>query len=78
MIRRQSGNDWLMITQADHAAVAARLVGHVGGRRFSPVSVHRASVLAAVAAHDQGWATSDDCPGLDASGRPLDFTDAAP
>ena len=77
MIRRDAGADWLLITQPDHAAVAARLAGHVGGRRFALPVARRESVLAAVAAHDDGWHDhDDDAPTLDASGRPLDVFDA--
>ncbi len=73
MIRRDLGADWLLITQRDHAAVAARLAGHVGGRRFAPLVVQRETVLAAVAGHDDGWASHDDeGPTLDERGRPLD------
>jgi hypothetical protein len=76
MIRRDVGTDWLLITQADHAAVSARLAAHVGGRRFPPVADHRSSFLAAVAAHDDGWQVFDDAPTLDLQGMPLDVFDA--
>jgi hypothetical protein len=76
MIRRDAGSDWLLISQHDHAAVAARLAGHVGGRRFAAIQARRASVLAAIAAHDDGWAAHDAAPTLDAAGRPLDTLDA--
>jgi hypothetical protein len=73
MIRRDAGADWLLITQPDHAAVAARLAGHIGGRRFAPLIAQRESVLAAIATHDDGWrAHDDDAPTLDPLGRPLD------
>ena len=77
MIRRDAGPDWLLITQADHAAVAATLATHVGGRRFSPPVAQRQSVLAAVASHDDGWLSHDgDAPTLDDHSRPLDVFDA--
>ena len=76
MIRRTAGADWLLIAQADHAAVAARLAGHVGGRRFASAVLRRESFLAAVSAHDDGWLSHDDSPALDDRGRPLDVLDA--
>lgn len=75
MIRRDAGADWLLIHQRDHASVAARLVGHVGNRRFAPVVVQRETVLAAVAGHDDGWEPHDAEPTLDGRGRPLDTFD---
>ncbi len=76
MIRRDAGSDWLLISQPDHAAVAARLAAHVGGRRFAPLIAQRDSVVAAVAAHDDGWNEHDQAPIIDAHGRPLDVFDA--
>ena len=77
MIRRDAGGDWLLITQADHAAVAATLAGHVGGRRFARIVGRRESVLAAVSGHDDGWRSHDSAPTLDDQRRPLDVLDAA-
>ena len=77
MIRRDAGADWLLITQPDHAAVAATLAAHVGGRRFAPLLAQRQSVLSAIAAHDDGWHPhDDDAPTLDDHGRPLDVFEA--
>ena len=75
MIRRDAGASWLLITQADHAAVSARLASHVGGRRFGRVITRRESFLAAVAAHDDGWRDHDAAPAIDGRGRPVDFKD---
>ncbi len=78
MIRRDEGRDWLLITQADHAAVAARLAGHVGGRRFAPLGAAREAVVTAAARHGDGWREADDAdpPPVDGRGRPLDAADA--
>ena len=76
MIRRDVGSDWLLIDQADHAIVAGRLAAHVGGRRFARVIARRASILAAVESHDDGWRAHDASPTLDSRGRPLDVFDA--
>ena len=75
MIRRDAGGDWSLINQADHAALAATLAGHLGGRRFPGVVAQRSAVISAVASHDDGWITTDELPLLDDRGRPQDVFD---
>jgi hypothetical protein len=69
MIRRDAGHDFLLISQIDHAAVAAALAKHVGNAKFlkaSPVAI------AATSLHDAGWPLHDDQPSLNERNYPLD------
>src|SRR5687768_7604223 len=72
MIRRQQGDDWLLITQHDHALLAGELAEHFGNDRFAPPDPME-SVLKGVRLHDSGWPLHDDNePTLNARGEPLD------
>jgi hypothetical protein len=72
MIVRESGESLLLITQPDHARLARQIMDHwvLDGLPDSP---RRASVLAAVEQHDNGWRELDAAPTLGASGRVDDF-----
>ena len=71
MIIRRHGADLLFITQPDHAHLAHRVMGHCAALREHP---RAASVLLAVAEHDNGWREVDAVPFVDASTQqPLDF-----
>ena len=62
-----------LVTQGDHAHLAAELLGLC---RFPDLleSPHRDEVLRAVLEHDNGWREVDSAPPLDAeSGRPCSF-----
>ena len=67
MIRRDAGEDWLLIAQTDHAALSAQLAAHVGNARFA-----KASAFEAIALHDAGWPLHDDEPTLNSQQIPLD------
>jgi hypothetical protein len=69
MIRRRHGGRWLLITQADHAALSGRLAEHVGGSRFA--SLHPRTI-SGCRLHDAGWPSHDDSPTLNSQGLPLD------
>jgi Protein of unknown function (DUF3891) len=69
MIRRRHGGHWLLITQADHAALSGELAEHVGGSRFA--SLQPRTILGC-RLHDAGWPSHDDSPTLNAQGLPLD------
>jgi hypothetical protein len=74
MIVRDDGPDLLLITQADHAAMAAEVMAHWQAQEF-PQRATRAIALHATAHHDLGWAPEDAAPRVSpGSGRPLDFT----
>ena len=69
MIRRRHGGRWLLITQADHAALSGQLAEHVGGSRFAPL--HPRAILGC-RMHDVGWPSHDDLPTLNSQGLPSD------
>jgi Protein of unknown function (DUF3891) len=76
VIVRSTDDQLLLITQPDHAALAARIIA--AWRRDSfPAAPRRDSVLLATREHDNGWLEEDRSPIVDpASGRILDFVGA--
>lgn len=74
MIRRTDGNDWLLISQIDHAHLAGELASVWGGAAASlPDS---AELLPAIRGHDDGWLEWEAAPTIDPeSGAPRDFTE---
>ena len=76
MIVHPSASSLLLITQPDHAALAGRIMDRWLTRSF-PAEPRRASVMRAIAEHDNGWREVDDAPLIDSStGRVLDFISA--
>jgi len=74
VIVRQTADAFQLITQPDHAALAAAIMEHSVALAAHP---RRASVLLAVAEHDNGWSEPDAAPLIDpATGVPLDFISA--
>jgi hypothetical protein len=72
MIRRQDGDDFLLITQHDHAQVAGELAEHFGNEFFASPQPHQQAILG-VALHDCGWPLhDDDAPTINPDGLPLD------
>lgn len=74
MIRREAGNDqWILISQVEHARLAGLLAG-AWGREAFPSPERRAEMVSAVEHHDDGWSDWEVTPKVDAeTGRPLDF-----
>ncbi len=73
VVRRQA--ELLLVTQPDHAQLAARLLSL---RRLEGLAEHprRDDILFAVREHDNGWREADAVPRLDEdTARPLDFRD---
>jgi hypothetical protein len=73
VIVRADGNRQLLITQPDHAALAARLMRewHADGLPDSP---RRDVILLAIERHDHGWLEVDSAPMVDhESGEIVDF-----
>ncbi len=76
MIVRPDGDDLLLVTQPDHAALSGRIMAAwrsdgLPGRRT------RETVLLATREHDNGWLAVDDRPAVDAAtGRPHHFMTA--
>src|SRR5258706_12924458 len=68
MIRHRVADDFLLISQNDHAAFSGFLAQHIGNEKFAPLTPQ---VIAAGTAHDGGWPLHDDNPTLNQSGQPL-------
>jgi hypothetical protein len=76
MIIRTTDASLLLVTQPDHAALARRVINHWMTDGFASAP-RRASILHAVAEHDNGWRDVDAAPLVDGrSGRILDFVSA--
>lgn len=73
MIVRDTGTELVLITQPEHAALAARVMASWRDRDF-PTRSSREAALLATRLHDGGWAEEDETPQWDpASGRPFEF-----
>jgi len=71
MIVRPAKNGLQLITQPDHAQLAARIVEHAVALNAHP---RREAILLAVAEHDNGWAEEDAAPIVNpTTGHPADF-----
>jgi Protein of unknown function (DUF3891) len=76
MIIRPGGTSQFLITQPDHAALAARIMQHwrADGLHESP---RRSWIMLAIEEHDNGWREVDAAPIIDdATGRVCDFINA--
>jgi hypothetical protein len=71
MIRRPAGDDFLLITQNDHAIVARQLAEHFGNSKFER-PLPGSPALLAIGLHDAGWPLHDDEPTLNDRMQPLD------
>ncbi len=72
MIVSSLGGRLRLVTQGDHAACAAEILG-LWRADGLPDHPRRAELLAAARRHDDGWREADAAPRLDADGRPADF-----
>jgi hypothetical protein len=73
VIVRPHQDQWLLITQPDHAALSARIMESWTARGL-PWHPRREIILLATREHDGGWADVDASPIVDpASGEILDF-----
>ena len=76
MIVRHEDDDFLLVTQPDHAALSGRIMAAWCADGL-PASPTRETVLLATREHDNGWIEVDDRPRLDAAGgRPQHFMTA--
>lgn len=89
MIRRNlplaEPQEWLLISQIEHACISRTLAEHWGSGDLPPVICWpdeddpaklqiRHEVLAGIARHDDGWASWEAAPAIDPThGRPFDF-----
>ena len=70
VIVRQDNETLALITQPDHAHLAARIIEPASALNGHP---RREAILLAVREHDNGWAEEDASPILTASGHIADF-----
>ena len=75
MIIQKHADDLLLITQPDHAALAARIMSAWGAHGLLGSS-RREIILFATRHHDDGWLEVDAAPLVSAAGELLDFVDA--
>jgi hypothetical protein len=75
MIIQKQADDLLLITQPDHAALAARIMSAWRADGL-PASPRRAIILFATLHHDDGWLDVDPTPLVGAAGELLDFMNA--
>ena len=68
MIVRSDGDDLLLVTQPEHAALSGRIMA-AWRRDDLPASPTRETVLLATREHDNGWIEVDERPDLDAGSR---------
>lgn len=76
MIVRSSADSHLLVTQPDHAELAAAIMSAWRGDGFD-AHPRRDAILRAVRDHDNGWIEEDAATLVDGDGRPVDFI-AAP
>jgi hypothetical protein len=73
MIRRDAPDAWLLISQVEHARIAAE-IAEAWGNDQTPSLTQRDEFVAAVRHHDHGWAEWELAPTCNpATGRPRDF-----
>ena len=70
MIRHRLGDDFILITQHDHAQLSGRLAERVGNALFSAPTPFQETVDG-IALHDCGWPLHDERPTLNPQGQPL-------
>jgi hypothetical protein len=70
MIRHRLGEDFILITQHDHAQLSGRLAEHVGNDLFAAPTPYQ-ETIDGIALHDCGWPLHDDRPTLNPQGQPL-------
>lgn len=72
MIRRDTDEGWLMITQSSHAWVAGQLA-QAWGSNLIAAPIPLKEVVMATSLHDLGWMEGDTVHQLHPDGRPVDF-----
>ena len=70
MIRHRLGDEFVLITQHDHAQLSGKLAEHVGNSLFSPPTPYQETVDG-IGLHDCGWPLHDERPTLNPQGQPL-------
>lgn len=77
MIRRRRRDQFLLITQHDHALLSGELARRVGNAAFAPPSPFD-SVVTAIAQHDCGWPDQDAHPARNAENLPAHVLESDP
>jgi hypothetical protein len=73
MIRRDAGDDWLLISQVEHARIAAEVAEAWGNDQVAPLP-SRELLIHAIRHHDDGWAEWEAAPTVNPeTGEPRDF-----
>jgi hypothetical protein len=75
MIVRETNNSWLLISQVEHARIAAEVAA--SWRLPEPLGLFRHEFLFAVEHHDDGWREWEQAPTIDDDGEPRDFMEMA-
>ena len=70
MIVRDRGGDWQVVLQPDHAELSEEVA-----RAWADRGPRHDSVVLAARRHDDGWATWERSPMVDAGGAPVSFLD---
>lgn len=74
MIRRDTDNLWLLISQLEHARIAAELAEAWNDPELVDFP-RRSELLSAIRHHDDGWADWELAPTINEAGEPRDFTE---
>lgn len=74
MIRRETADGWLLISQVDHARLAGDLAAAWGNDRVPGLPLAE-WLVPAVRDHDEGWRTWEAAPTVTGDGRPRQFTE---
>ena len=72
VIRREAGENFLLLTQHDHALIAGELAERFGNDNDFARPEPREPALRGVRLHDCGWPLHDDEPTISPDGKPLD------
>jgi len=75
--QKQPSDEWLLIMQADHAALAAEIARNIVNPSFPAMD---AEIIRAISVHDNGWKQVDNpsTPSTNTQHRPLSFFEEAP
>lgn len=78
MIRRKSGEGWVLITQPSHALLSSRIMDFWGNENFESI-VPRDEVMLAIREHDCGWEKTDSAADFNPeNGYPRSFMEMRP
>jgi hypothetical protein len=72
MIRRDANNAWVLISQVDHAHLAADLASAWGNDEVAPLPLTE-WLLPAIRDHDAGWRAWEEAPTITDDGLPRQF-----